>query len=103
MVRIKNNLIFDLSNQPTMTQKEYRKSISSRVRDIIKNLGLRYIDIIIDTKYSILSVEFQFFAQGESADEIIQEINLMAQVTQLSPKTCALAYLDSAGVLKRIW
>ena len=83
-----------------MTKKEYRKSISDRVRTIFKKTGLHYG--MIEIKYSLPTVAIglrDFFAQGEDAQEIIDTAQSLADKTGLNIKTCIVWWLDSAGAI----
>jgi len=82
-----------------MTKKSFRTSVSNSCKEYMNYHGLRYQDIDINTGLSTVNVESKFFAQGESADEIIGEIEKTAEQTGLNVKTCLIWYLDSAGVL----
>jgi len=89
-----------------MTKKEFRVSVSSiaakviRGKKFIGSISQRYKSITFNPKYSMVGLENGFFAQGESADEIIKEVQNLSAQTGLSDKTCLLAYLDSAGALQ---
>jgi hypothetical protein len=83
-----------------MTKKEFRTSVSQRVKAIFKKTGLRYN--LIDIKYSIptVSIDYnRFFAQGESAEELIDTAQSLADKTGLNIKTCIVFWLDSAGAI----
>ena len=82
-----------------MIQQQFRKSLSDTALRVRKYHGLRYQDIKISSRYQIVVVDHIFFAQGESADAIITEIDKMVEFTSLAHKTCLLAYLESAGVI----
>ena len=81
-----------------MTKKEYRKSISDRVRTIFKKTGLHYG--MIEIKYSLPTVAVaDFFTQGESAQDLINTAQSLADKTGLNIKTCIVWWLDSAGAI----
>jgi len=81
-----------------MTKKEYRKSISDRVKTIFKKTGLHYG--MIEIKYSLPTVAVaDFFAQGESAQDLIDTAQSLADKTGLNIKTCLVSWLDSAGAI----
>lgn len=81
-----------------MEIKEYRSNISKSVLSVRKKYGLRYCDVKIDKKYSIISVLDYFFTQGGDCDEILKEVEMLSSVTELSERTCLLYILDTSGV-----
>ncbi len=82
-----------------MTKKEYRKSVSDRVKEIFKKTGINYNFIMIKYSLPIVSVGDNFFAQGESAQELIDTAQSLADKTGLNIKTCIIWWLDSAGAI----
>ena len=82
-----------------MTKKQLRNSISATALSVRQRYGLRYKDITFDENFSIVGVGDIFFAQGQSADEIISEVNNASEMTGLSEKTCLLEYLYSSGAI----
>lgn len=82
-----------------MTKKEFRKSIADRVRAIFQKTGLHYG--IIEIKFSLptVAVVNDFFAQGESAQDLIDTAQSLADKTGLNIKTCIVWWLDSAGAI----
>lgn len=84
-----------------MTTKEYRTSIAKSVRRVLSDLQIRYMDIKISSKYSTVAIgEFSFFAQGESADELISEAEKISELTGLALSTCMVYILDAAGAFQ---
>lgn len=84
-----------------MTKKEFRSSVSSTVKRVMHEYGMRYQDICIHREFPMFSImdRRQFSAQGEDAQELLDGADRCAKVTGLSTKTCLLRYLESAGAL----
>lgn len=86
-----------------MTTKEFAKSISQAAKSVMKIRRFRYVDIEINYKLPYISVGMngcEFFAQGQSAEEILKEATTAADKTNLAVSTCLVWYLDSAGVFQ---
>ena len=77
-----------------MKRKEFKKSVWERVVSIMKRKGLNLKEVIIDRKNQIVSVGDCFFSQGESAQELIDQIP-----TDISDRVWMVFFLDSAGIL----
>ncbi len=82
-----------------MTIKEYRKSVSNTVKEKFKKTGLHYALIRISYSLPTVSIDDKFFAQGESAQELIDTAQSLADKTGLNIKTCMIFWLDSAGAI----
>lgn len=89
-------LVYLYSKPIMMTKKEFRSSVSTRVRSIFKKTGLHYGLIDINDSLQTVSIN-GFFDQGESAQELIDDAESMANKTGLNIKTCMVFLLDSAG------
>ena len=86
-----------------MTKKQFRTSISHSVKTTMRNCKFFYNNITVNTKLPLYSVnafntsEISIFAQGEEADNFINEATLLADKTKLNVKTCLVFLLDSGG------
>ena len=84
-----------------MTNKEFRKSISSSCKHIMQQQGFIHADVEINNNLPYVSVGkdgCQFFAQGEDASDLIEKATEASDKTGLAVSTCLIWYLDSAGV-----
>ena len=76
-----------------MTRKEFKKIVAQSAKSVLYKYSLMYRDIKF-TNLPTLAIGDEFFAQGESASELIDscpnDINL---------RTWLLYYLESAGAL----
>jgi hypothetical protein len=85
-----------------MTLQEFRKSISSSAKNMLKKHGIRYADIKIFHSYQMAYIDGcnGVYFQGDSFDSLMDEsIKPASEKTGLSEKTCLLWFLESAGVL----
>lgn len=84
-----------------MTTKEFSKTIASTCKQRMKQRNFRYVDIEINYALPAISVGMngcEFFAQGESAQELIEEAVNTSNKTQLAVTTCLIWQLESAGI-----
>ena len=89
-------------NQTTMTNKEFRSSVASTAKRILKKYGLRYVDIKILHSYQLAYINGinGIYFQGDNFQNFFDEnITPCAEKTGLNEKTCLLWFLDSAGAL----
>ena len=82
-----------------MTNKQLRTNIALQAKMSLLKNGLRYSDIDINYGLPYFAIGDIFFAQGEDADQLIEDAKKTADITGLAVSTCLVWYLDSAGAL----
>lgn len=83
-----------------MTNKQFRQSIVSTCYNVMSKKQFNYKDIQINNGLPTVSIGEYFFAQGQDADELLNEAQMTSGVTGLNVKTCLVWYLESAGVFQ---
>lgn len=85
-----------------MTNKEMAKTIAATCKAAMKRNQFRYVDIEINYGLPYISVGMNgttFYAQGQDADEFIEQAKEASKKFNLAITTCLIWQLDSAGVL----
>lgn len=87
-----------------MTNKEFTQSVAATCKKVMKAKNFRYVDIEINYGLPYVSVGMngcEFFAQGEDAASILEEVIKTADKADLSILTCLVWHLESAGVFSK--
>lgn len=81
-----------------MEIKDFKKSVATAARNIMRRQGIKYTDIEINHSLPFVNLAGYYYAQGEDAGNLIESITETSNKTGLALSTCLLWYLDSAGV-----
>ena len=84
-----------------MTQKQFGTSVRKAANNALKRLQLTNSDIVINwgTPSIAIGQYDTFFAQGESASELLETATKIGNNSQQSIETCLVYLLDMAGAI----
>lgn len=84
-----------------MTKKEFRTSVSTSAKNVLKKYSICYADIKIMHSYQMAYIEGlnRIYFQGDGFKTLMETVTQTAENTGLNEKTCFLWFLESAGTL----
>jgi hypothetical protein len=79
-----------------MTRKEFKKSVWTNVVQIMRKQKISLNMVVVNNSLPTVSVADVYFAQGEDAQELIDQIP-----DDINPRVWILFYLNNAGIFNK--